>query len=404
MSDNQQEDTFIPLCVPHIGKNESRYVQECLDTHWVSYVGSYVTRFEEDLCRITGGRYCVATISGTAALHLALQVFGVEPDTEVVMPSITFVSPANAIRYCGAWPAFIDIDPETWQIDVDKLEDFLQHHCDREATGHLVNRKTKRRIAALLPVHLLGGMADVDALAELASRFELPLIEDAAECLGATFRGRGIGAPTRNIDPSRRIVITSFNGNKIVTTGGGGALMFHDETNSRKTRHLSTTAKSDPLMFHHDMVGYNYRLSNVLAAIGVGQLELLDQYIQCKRNIAARYELGFADMPQITLAPKAQDVESTYWMYTIRAGENAHALMRHLNEHNIQARPLWVPMPDLPAFGGICYCHALDFTPILYRSAISIPCSVALTENDQDRVIHSIKNWVTVHGDCPGRP
>jgi len=394
MAANSEDFPFIPLCGPHIGGNEWKYVKECLDTHWVSYVGSFVDRFENELAKIAGAQHCVATNSGTSALHLALILFGVEPESEVIMPAISFVSPANAIRYCGAWPTLIDIDPATWQIDLNKLDDFLQTGCERNSSGRLINRQTGRTIAALLPVHLFGGMAEVQPIADLAARFDLPLIEDAAECLGATYRGQAIAAPIEGFDPKQRIVITSFNGNKIVTTGGGGALFCDDEQTAAQAKHISTTAKTDPVEFHHDVVGYNYRLSNVLAAIGVGQLELLDQYVLQKRVIASRYEQAFGKVNGIEIAPEIDSVESSYWMYTIRLDRPSRKLVDWLIDRKVQVRPIWFPVARLPEFQKHCFGFAIDFAEQLYQSSLSIPCSVVLEEEQQSRVIQLIKQWM----------
>lgn len=392
MDENKEPAPFIPLCVPQMGGNEWQYVKECLDTHWVSYVGSYVDRFEKELSEITGARYCVATNSGTSALHLALTVLGIERDSEVIMPAISFVAPANAIRYCNAWPTLIDLDPNTWQIDINKLEDFLAKGCERKSAGQLVNRTTGRVVSALLPVHLFGGMAEVRPLAELATRFDLPLIEDAAECLGARYLGQPIASPIEGFDPKRRIVITSFNGNKIITTGGGGALMCDDQNIAARAKHISTTAKTDAVEFHHDVVGYNYRLSNVLAAIGVGQIELLDQYLTKKREIARRYEVAFSG-EEIEIAPEIETVESTYWMYTVRVGAQSRKLIDWLNTQKVQVRPVWHPIARLPVFEE-CYAHAIEFADQFYRTSLSIPCSVTLSESDQTRVIDLIRQWL----------
>ena len=383
---------FVLLCAPHVGGNEWEYVKDCLDTHWVSSVGAWVDRFERELGEVAGASHCVAVNAGTSALHLALMLSGVERETEVVMPAVSFVAPANAVRYCGAWPVFIDLDPATWQIDLDKLEDFLTTVCARDSSGELINSVTGRRVSALLAGYVLGAIFDVVLVAELVRLFELPLVEDAAECLGATCRGRPIGAPVPGHDPARRTVATSFNGNKIVTTGGGGALFSEDEALARRAKHLSTTAKTDAIEFHHDEVGYNYRLSNVSAAIGVAQLELLDAYAERKRAIAARYERAFAPLEPIETGPRLDYCESTWWMYTIRVDRPSRDLIRELNDRNLQTRPLWIPLPDLPAFAD-CYGHAIEFAPLFYDTALSIPCSVSLTEDDQQRVIRALEAW-----------
>lgn len=388
-----EDEPFVLLCGPYVDGNEWKYVKDCLDTHWVSSVGAWVDRFERELAAAAGSRRSVAVNSGTSALHLALLLTGVEPDTEVVMPAVSFVAPANAVRYCGAWPTFVDIDPKTWQLDLGKLEDFLATGCERDGSGALVNKATGRAVSALLPVHLLGAMVDVDAVAALAERFGLPLVEDAAECLGATCHGRPVGAPVPGFDPARRIVATSFNGNKIITTGGGGALFFEDEALAARAKHLSTTAKTDPVEFHHDEVGYNYRLSNVSAAIGVAQLERLDDYAARKRRIATVYERALRRLEPIETAPVTEHCAPTHWMYTIRVDRPSRQLIGELNSRNLQTRPVWVPLPELPAFAHDCHRHAVEFAWRFYETALSIPCSVSLSENDQQRVVMALEEW-----------
>ena len=388
-----ENEPFVLLSAPYINGNEWQYVKDCLDTHWVSSVGSYVDRFERELGEVAGASHCVAVNSGTSALHLALLLAGVEPDTEVIMPAVSFVAPANTVRYCGAWPTFIDIDPATWQLDLAKLEDFLAEGCKRSGSGTLINRATGRKIAALMPVHLLGAMVDVRVVTELACRFGLPLVEDAAECLGAHCHGRPIGAPVDGLEDTPRIVATSFNGNKIVTTGGGGALFFEDELLASRAKHLSTTAKTHAVEFHHDEVGYNYRLSNVSAAIGVAQLEMLDEFVVLKRKIADVYEQAFSTLPSVETAPTASYCAPTHWMYTIRVDRSSAALIAELNAQNIQSRPVWVPLPILEPFASNCYVHSIEFASAFYETALSIPCSVSLSESDQQRVIDALQAW-----------
>jgi perosamine synthetase len=380
----------IPLSVPHLAGNEWAYIKECLDTNWVSYVGPFVDRFERELAAKVGAKHAVATGSGTAALHVALVLAGVGPDDEVVMPGLTFVAPANAVRYCGAWPVFTDIAARDWQWDVALLADFLANGCGA-SNGKLVNKQTGRRIAALLPVHLLGGMCDVDAVAELASRYELPLIEDAAECLGATYKGRGIGAACPSYRGPIRLVATSFNGNKIITTGGGGALLAEDPALAARAKHLTTTAKADKMEFYHDEVGYNYRLTNIAAALGVAQLEKLDEYVEIKRGIAARYAEGLKDCAGVTVHPEPRDCRSIFWMYSATLPCEAGPVIRRLNEQGIMSRPLWVPLHRLPAFSGHCHVVKAGEAERFYERGLSLPCSVSLTESDQQRVIAALR-------------
>ena len=386
-------EAVIPLSIPALRGNEWKYLKECLDTNWVSYVGPFVERFEQELAAKVGAKHAVATASGTAALHICLLLAGVGHDDEVVMPAVTFVAPANAVRYCGAWPALIDISPNDWQLDVVQLERFLADGCERRGR-QLINKATGRRIAALLPVHLLGGMADVDSVAELATQYELPLVEDAAECLGATYKGRPISAPCPACRGPMRLVITSFNGNKIITTSGGGAIFTDDSSLAAHAKHLTTTAKVDKIEFLHDEVGYNYRLTNIAAALGVAQLEKLDEYVEIKRGIAARYAEFFKNNPHIEVHPEPQHCRSIFWMYSLMLNRSARPVIDSLNTEGVMSRPIWIPIHKLPAFSG----GAFQFNPTtaesLYRCGLSLPCSVGITEAQVDRVLHLLNGLV----------
>lgn len=381
------QESVIPLCVPCLSGREKQYVAEAMDTNWVSYVGPHVRRFEELLATSADAPFAVAMNSGTSALHIALIQAGVGTDDEVIMPAVTFVSPANAVRYCGAWPVFVDVRANDWQMSAEETRDFLTDGCETTARG-LVNKTTGRVVKAILPVHLLGGMADVDAFASLASEFGLFLIEDGAECLGATYKGKGMAGPNSHIEPKRRLIATSFNGNKIVTTGGGGALFCHDESVANHAKHLSTTAKADPIEFYHDELGYNYRLTNVSAALGVGQMELLGDYVDRKRAIAARYAAALEGRNGIVrVHPEPEHCRSTFWMYTVLLDRPARPVVDALGADGIISRPLWRPMFKLPAMQG---SHSWGDLPVSRHTcahAISLPCSVDLSLGDQSRVI-----------------
>lgn len=380
----------IPLCVPYLNGQEWAYVKECFDTGWVSSVGAYVDRFERELGRRVGDRHAVATTSGTAALHVALLVAGVQPDDEVLMPSLTFVAPANAVRYVGAWPAFVDVAADCWQMDPDQVEAFLRDGCDWR-DGVLRNRATGRRVRAILPVHILGHPVDMDPILALARRYELPVIEDATESLGASYRGRAVGT-------LGDIACFSFNGNKLITTGGGGMLVAADMALARRARYLTTQAKDDPLEYYHTEVGYNYRLTNIQAAFGVAQLEQVDAYIAKKRAIAAAYRAGLEDLPGVQAMPQAPWAESVFWMYTVRidperAGIESRALMRRLDAARIQTRPLWHPIHRLPPFHG-SYAAEIRVVEQLYRDCLSLPCSVGLDAEQQQRVIDELRRII----------
>jgi perosamine synthetase len=382
----------IPLCVPCLSGREKQYVVEALDTNWVSYVGPHVQKFEELLVAASGAPFAVAMNSGTSALHIALIQAGVGLNDEVVMPAVTFVSPANAVRYCGAWPAFVDVRSDDWQMSAEETRSFLTNGCTATPAG-LINQQTGRPIKAILLVHLLGGMGDVDAFAALAEEFGLFLIEDGAECLGATYKSRGMAGANVHIDPKRRLIATSFNGNKIVTTGGGGALFTHDEATAKHAKHLSTTAKADAIEFYHDELGYNYRLTNVSAALGVGQMELLEDYVNRKRMIAANYESGLKDSLEIVrFHPEPENCRSTFWMYTVLLDRPARPVVDALGKLGFITRPLWRPMFELPAMQGSASWGDLPVTTVVCSSAISLPCSVDLTAADQTRVIQALED------------
>jgi perosamine synthetase len=267
---------FIPLCVPEIRGNEWDYIKECLDSNWVSSVGAFVDRFEGAVANYVGTEHAVATVSGTAALHIALLVAGVQPDDEVLVPTLSFIAPANAIRYVGAWPVFIDAEPIHWQMDPVKVQGFLENEC-RSQGGNLINRTTGRRVKAILPVHILGHPCDMDPILEVADRYELITIEDATESLGAQYKKRMAGK-------LGQIACFSFNGNKLITTGGGGMIVTDNQAWAERARYLTTQAKDDPIEYFHSEIGYNYRLTNIQAAMGVAQMEQIENFINQKKN------------------------------------------------------------------------------------------------------------------------
>jgi perosamine synthetase len=377
---------LIPLCAPEIRGNEWKYVKECLDTGWVSSVGSFVGRFERELATHVGTRAAVATSSGTAALHVALLVAGVEPNDEVLVSTLSFIAPANAVRYVGAWPVFTDADPTYWQMDIGKVRDFIEKEC-RWVDGALWNKTTQRRLRALLPVHILGHPVDMDPLMELARKYGLAVVEDATESLGAAYRERPVG---RLGD----IACFSFNGNKIVTTGGGGMIVTDREDWARRARYLTTQAKDDPVEFIHGAIGFNYRLSNVQAAVGCAQMERLTEYVVAKRTIATRYAEGLHHTAGLASMKEAPWAFSTFWMSTIIVDEavyglDSRSLMSLLRESGIESRPLWRPLHLNPVYRD-SQAHLCEVAPRLARHVLSLPSSVGLAPADQDRVIERI--------------
>jgi perosamine synthetase len=380
----------IPLIVPEIRGNEWRYVKECLDTGWVSSVGSYVDRFEQMVAKQAGTKYAVATVNGTSALHIALLVAGVMPEDEVLVSTLTFIAPANAIRYAGAWPVFIDAEPDYWQMNPEQVVEFLEQGC-RWNNGALYNSRTRRRVAAILPVHVLGHPVDLDPILKIAEKYGLKVIEDATEGLGATYKGRHLGS-------LGDFGCFSFNGNKIITTGGGGMLVTDNEEWARKAKYLTTQAKDDPIEYIHGEVGFNYRLTNLLAAVGCAQMEQLDNYVGKKRKIASRYCEALRHLTGVIPMKNAPWAESTFWMYTILIDEgefraNSRQLMSALGSLKIQCRPLWQPIHKSPAHAS-SYVVELPVAETLARQALSLPCSVGLSESDQDTVIAALLELV----------
>jgi perosamine synthetase len=377
---------MIPLCVPEIRGNEWRYIKDCLDTGWISSVGSYVDRFEQMVADRVGAAHGVAAVNGTSALHIALQIAGVERDDEVLVSSLTFIAPANAIRYIGAWPVLVDAEPDYWQWDSALVCEFLKNEC-HFANGELRNKASGRRVKALVPVHVLGHPVDLAPLLELSRKYGLRIVEDATESLGATYRGRPVGHLAD-------LACFSFNGNKLLTTGGGGMIVTDDAAWAQRAKYLTTQAKDDPVEYVHHEVGYNYRLTNVLAAMGCAQMEMLDEYVAAKRQIAARYRQALKDVPGLTLMGEADWATSSFWMYTVlideaRFGCSSRVLLGELQRRNIQTRPLWQPLHLSPAHAGAQVLRN-GVSDRLYRDALSLPCSVGLRPDQQDRVIEAI--------------
>jgi perosamine synthetase len=372
----------IPNAVPCLRGNEWQYLKECLDSNWVSSVGPFVERFERALASWVGVRHGVATVNGTAALHVALLVAGVEAGDEVIVPTLTFAATANAVRYCGAVPIFMDAEPRTWTVDPQKVADFLARECDVR-DGRVVNRATGRRVRALLPVHLYGHPADLDPLLELAGRLPLALVEDAAEALGARYKGRRLGA-------HGLAGCLSFNGNKIITTGGGGMILTNDDTLARRAHHLTRQARDEGLEWIHREVGFNYRLTNIQAALGVAQVEQLEGFVASKRETARVYDAALAALGGAEPLGEAPWASSSFWMYSTLLDPTdygaARALIARANAAGIQLRPLWHPLHRQPAF-AVHQAYRIEVADDLHLRGVSLPCSVGITAEERERVI-----------------
>jgi aminotransferase in exopolysaccharide biosynthesis len=370
------------LSGPNMAGNELKYVTECITTGWVSSVGAYVDQFEKMSAEFAGTKYAVATSSGTTALHICLVMMGVNGDDYVITPNITFIATCNSIKYTGANPIFIDTDAVTWQMDLNLLEEFLTNETEqRDGVCHY--KKDGKRIPVIMPVHVLGNMCDMDRLTALAKQHHLTVIEDSTEALGSYYKGQHAGS-------FGLLGTFSYNGNKIITTGGGGMIVTNDEALAKRAKHLTTQAKSDPFEYFHDAIGYNYRLVNVAAAMGVAQMEQLPGFIQRKKEIIGFYKNELEGVGDIKFQQVSNDVIPNWWMPTIMTAKQK-AVLKILNDNKMQSRPFWVPMNQLPMFTENIYYNHNDRSDFVYQNCLSIPCSTYISNDDLKAVSDKIK-------------
>jgi perosamine synthetase len=371
------------LSGPNMGGNELKYVTECITTGWVSSVGAYVDQFEKMSAEFAGTKYAVATSSGTTALHICLVLMDVKQDDLIITPNITFIATLNSIKYTGADPILIDTDENNWQMDLNLLEEFLTNETEQR---HNVcyHKKTGRRIPLIMPVHVLGNICDVDRLLAIAKTHNLIVIEDSTEALGSYYKGKHAG--------SFGLMGTfSYNGNKIITTGGGGMIVTNDEALAKKAKHLTTQAKSDAFEYIHDEVGYNYRLVNVAAAMGVAQMEQLPGFIKRKHAITALYQKELAGVGDISFQQVSDDVNPNCWLPTIFT-EKQKQVLKILNDNKMQSRPFWVPMNQLRMFKDCIYYNYNDRSNFVYQHCLSVPCSTYITDDEVKAVCDKIKS------------
>lgn len=358
---------------PMFAGNEWGYLKECLDSTFVSSVGKFVDQFEHNLAQYTGSHYAVATVNGTSALHIALKLAGVIQDDEVLIPALTFAATANAVTYCNAIPHFIDSEEVTLGIDTAKLRNYLLDHT-KIVDDMCINKLTGGIIRAVVPMHTFGHPVDMDGLAELASEFNLVVVEDAAESLGSTYKGKHTGT-------FGRLGVLSFNGNKIITTGGGGAILTNDPDLARRAKHLTTTAKlRHAWEYRHDEVGFNYRMPNINAALGCAQLEQLPQRLESKRDLFHRYQEAFSKVEDVHLMSEPFGCSSNYWLQTIiLSADNSkyrNAVLEATNRAGLMTRPAWVLMNELPQFSKM---PSMDLNTAckLSQRIINIPSNCA---------------------------
>ena len=360
----------IPLHQPVLGDREKAVLCEVIDSTFVSSVGPAVDELERRVADYTGALHAVAVVNGTAALHMALLLVGVRPEDEVLTQALSFVATANAIRYCGASPVFLDVEEESLGLSPDALRHFLDTRTERCGSDRF-NRITGRRIGACLPMHTLGHPLRIEAVAEICQGYGLPLVEDAAEALGSRYQGRHVGT-------FGRIGVLSFNGNKIITTGGGGMLLCDDQALARRAKHLTTTAKvSHPWHFQHDELGFNYRMPNLNAALGCAQMERLSGLIDSKRRLAERY-LDWCGGQNLQSIREPLQARSNYWLNGFWLASEAlrDEFLRYTHDAGIQTRPLWTPLHHLPMYGD-CPRDELRVTEVAAAQVVNVPSSVA---------------------------
>jgi aminotransferase in exopolysaccharide biosynthesis len=363
------KEGFIPLHVPNFDGNEKKYLNECIDSTFVSSVGPFVTKFEEMMVEITGAKFAVAVMNGTAALHMCMIVAGVKRDDEVITQALTFVATTNAITYIGAHPVFLDVDRESLGLSPAALDRFLSENTYQDANKQCINKKTGRRIKACIPMHTFGLPLKIRELSEICKRYNILLIEDAAESLGSSIDGKHTGT-------FGEIAAFSFNGNKTVTSGGGGAIITDNETWAKLAKHLTTTAKTPHSWdFYHDQVGYNYRMPNINAALACAQLERLPEFIDNKRKTAQYYAQALAEI-NVTFIKEPVGTSSNYWLNAIclENREERDAFLSYANEHQVMVRPIWILMNKLPAFSN-CQCDSLENSTWLEDRIVNIPSS-----------------------------
>ena len=382
---------FTPLAIPVFAGNEKKYLNECIDTTFVSSVGKFVDRFEEEIAKYTGAKRAVVCVNGTNALHMSLLLAGVKQDDEVLTQALTFIATCNALSYIGAYPVFIDVDRFTMGLSPDALKEWLTKNAEVRKNTRVTdlpksqdfvyeedklacyNKNTGRRIKACIPMHTFGHPVRIEEIAAICKEWHIELVEDAAESIGSTYKGKHTGT-------FGKVGAISFNGNKTITTGGGGMLLFNDEELSVFAKHLTTQAKIPHRWeFRHDYIGYNYRMPNINAALGCAQLENLDRYITSKREVAAEYEAFFKNIPDIEFFVDSPDTRSNYWLNAIILKDKEAQLdfLEQTNDNGVMTRPIWELMNRLPIFEN-CESDSLKNTIWVADRVVNIPSSVRL--------------------------
>jgi len=363
---------FLPLHEPRFIGNEKKYLNDCIDSTFVSSVGKYVDMFEEQFAQRVGSKYAIATVNGTAALHIALILADVTQDDEVITQSLTFIATCNAISYIGAKPIFVDVDLDTMGLSPQSLLTFLNTNC-KMVNNNCINKTTNKIIKACVPMHTFGHPCRIDEIKEICDDWHIALVEDAAESLGSNYKEKHTGI-------FGKLGAFSFNGNKIITSGGGGAIVTDDEKLAKRAKHLTTTAKvSHPYEYRHDEIGYNYRMPNLNAALLVAQLEQLDKFVANKRELALKYESFFKSLPDIDFIKEPKNSHSNYWLQAVMVKdlENRDTFLEYTNSNGIMTRPIWKLMNELEMFKK-CQCGSLENVKYLEQRVVNISSGVVL--------------------------
>ena len=366
------EQDFVPLAVPVFIGNEKKYLNECIDTTFVSSVGKFVDRFEEDMAKYTGAKRAVVCVSGTNALHMSLLLVGVKRDDEVLTQALTFIATCNALSYIGAHPVFVDVDRDTMGLSPVAVREWLAKNSEQK-NGECYNKRTGRRVKACVPMHTFGHPVHLDELVKVLNEYHIELVEDAAESIGSLYKGKHTGT-------FGKVGALSFNGNKTITTGGGGMMLFNDEELGAYAKHITTQAKIPHRWeFRHDHIGYNYRMPNINAALGCAQLEHIEEYVASKRETAKAYEEFFKDFPDIEFFVDSPDTRSNYWLNVVilKDKEAQQNFLEYTNDNGVMTRPIWELMNRLPMFER-CENDGLKNTIWYADRVVNIPSSVSI--------------------------
>lgn len=375
----------IPLAIPELLGNEKKYLNECIDTGFVSSVGPFVDKFEKMLCEETGAAHAVAVASGTCALNTALVVAGVKPGDLVIIPAFTFIATANAVSHCGANPWIIDISNKDWGLDPDLLGEIFRTQTYRKTEG-LFHKTSHQKISAVVPVYSLGLPCEMNALRLICNEFQLPLVVDAAAGIGATYHSQPLGLHGGDF------TILSFNGNKNITTGGGGAVLSNDANLAKKVRHISTTARIGP-DYDHDEVGYNYRMTNLEAAVGCAQLERLTKITERKKSIQEFYQNAFCEISEIQFFPELEDRSGSYWLSGIILNNGKlEPLMQHLRSLDVESKWFWKPIHHQKPYKN-CIRTNTKNSDYLWDKILVLPSSTAITDSELETVVSGVFNF-----------